>query len=52
MITYIVEARDFKQNRWREVFNSVDKGEARLGLWNYVEEHPGKPVRVREESED
>jgi hypothetical protein len=48
---YVIEARDIRQDRWREVFSSADKGEARFGLWNYVLKNPGRQVRVTEPEE-
>ena len=41
-----IQTRDWRQDRWRVVFHSIDKGEARFGLFNYVMENPGRIVRV------
>ena len=48
---YVIEARGWKQDRWRLAFRSADKGEARFALWEYMEKNPERPVRVREEDE-
>jgi hypothetical protein len=43
---WVIQARDWKQDRWRQVFLSIDKGEARYALFNYVMKHPARIVRV------
>lgn len=53
MEIWIIERRDRRINRWREVWRSRDEGESRYELWNRVcqdgDNEDGRVYRVRRE---